>query len=182
MPLLNLPNKLTISRILVVPFILGFLQFATPMFCLLAFFLFFLAAITDIVDGWLARRDNQVTRLGKFLDPIADKILVCGVLTMCVELGWVSSWVAILIICRDIMVTGLRAIAADEGIVIAADKYGKLKTIMQMLALGPLIVHYPLLGINIEFVGQILLYIALLLTLFSGYNYFLVFFKTLRKE
>lgn len=181
MEVMNLPNKLTVSRILVVPGIVFLLWLDTQWACFAAFFLFVLAALTDLVDGYLARKENQVTNLGKFLDPLADKVLVCGVLVMCVELGWVSAWITIIIICRDLMVTGLRAIAADEGIVIGADKYGKAKTVLQMVALIPLIIHYPVLGIPMHLIGQILLYIALLLTVFSGCNYFFHFIRVWKK-
>ena len=174
---LNLPNQLTISRILIVPILVVLLMFPRPWTCLLAGFLFAVAGFTDLIDGYLARRDQQITSLGKFLDPLADKVLVSSVLVMLVQLGWVPGWIAIIIICRDVMVTGLRAIAADEGIVIAADKYGKLKTVLQLVALEPLILHYTWLGIPMHGIGMFLLYLALLLTVFSGCNYFLNFFR-----
>lgn len=179
---LNLPNQLTISRILLVPVVLFFLFLDTRWFCLLATVLFGLAGFTDLIDGYLARRVNQVTILGKFLDPLADKVLVSSALVMLVQLNRVSAWVAIVIICRDIMVTGLRAIAADEGIVIAADKYGKLKTLLQLVALGPLILHYTWFGIPMDKIGTFLLYLALALTVFSGFNYFLTFFRDWQKK
>ena len=180
MKVLNLPTKLTISRILAVPFIILFLYVNTPWSCAVATILFTLAGFTDVIDGYIARRENQVTRLGKFLDPLADKILVCSVLVMLVHLRWAPAWIAIVIICRDIMVTGLRAIAADEGVVIAADRYGKMKTVVQMVALGPLILHYSWMGLPVERIGNFLLYIALALTVFSGYNYFMRFFREWR--
>lgn len=173
----NLPNQLTLGRILLVPVVLVLLALETKWSCFFAFVVFAVASFTDLVDGYLARRGGQVTNLGKLLDPLADKVLVTSVLIMLVELDWVSAWIAIIIICRDMMVTGLRAMAADSGIVIAADKYGKLKTILQLMALGPLILHYPWLGLPLETIGQILLYIALVLTVFSGVNYFVLFFK-----
>jgi CDP-diacylglycerol--glycerol-3-phosphate 3-phosphatidyltransferase len=140
--------------------------------------LFFLVAIlTDLADGFLARKFNQVTNFGKFLDPLADKILIASVLVMLVELNWVSAWVAIIIIVREILVTGLRAVAADKGQVIAADKYGKLKTIMQSIALIPLIYHYPIFGYNIVILGHVLLFTALILTIYSGWNYLYGFYK-----
>ncbi len=177
---LNLPNQLTISRIALAPLLIVLLAYPGKWTCLVAGAAFALAGFTDLVDGYLARRENQVTSLGKFLDPLADKVLVSTALIMLVQLGWVAGWVAIVIICRDLMVTGLRAVAADEGVVIAADKYGKLKTVLQLVALEPLILHYPWFGIPLEFIGQILLYIALALTVFSGGNYFLNFFRDWR--
>lgn len=177
MKILNLPNQLTISRILVVPVIVVLLMFEGRLVCVIAGLLFALAGFTDIIDGYLARKTNQISSLGKFLDPLADKVLVSSVLIMLVQLAWVPGWVAIVIICRDIMVTGLRAIASDEGIVISADKYGKVKTVLQLVALEPLILHYPLFGIPMHETGMVLLYISLALTVFSGCNYFYDFFK-----
>lgn len=177
---LNLPNQLTISRILLVPVIVVLLMFPSRWVCFAAGALFALAGFTDLVDGYIARRTNQISSLGKFLDPLADKMLVSSVLIMLVQVGWVPGWVAIVIICRDIMVTGLRAIASDEGIVIAADKYGKLKTVLQLVALEPLILHYTWFGIPMHDIGMLLLYVSLVLTVFSGCNYFLNFFKELR--
>lgn len=180
MKTLNLPNQLTISRILLVPVIMALLMFPGRWVCFAAGVLFAVAGFTDLIDGYLARKTNQISSLGKFLDPLADKMLVSSVLIMLVQLAWVPGWVAVVIICRDIMVTGLRAIAADDGIVIAADKYGKLKTVLQLVALEPLILHYPWFGIPMHTIGMVLLYLSLILTVFSGYNYFLNFFKEVR--
>lgn len=182
MKALNLPNQLTLSRILIVPVLVALLAVDTRWTSLLAGVLFALAGFTDLVDGYLARKENQVTSLGKFLDPLADKVLVCAVLVMLVQLGRVPAWIAIIIISRDLMVTGLRAVAADGGVVIAADSYGKLKTVLQLVALEPLILHYNWLGIPLRPIGIFLLYMALALTVFSGCKYFLNFFQTWRKE
>ena len=177
MKLLNLPNKLTLSRIFIVPVVLVFLAVDTQWGCLLAGIFFAIAGFTDLIDGYLARKDNQVTSLGKFLDPLADKLLVSSILIMLVWLNRVAVWIAIIIICRELMVTGLRAVAADEGVVIAADKYGKMKTVVQLVALEPLILHYSWLGIPMRSIGICLLYISLVLTVFSGCNYFMHFFR-----
>ena len=180
MKTLNLPNQLTISRILLVPILVAALSLDGEWSSLLAGVFFAVAGFTDLIDGWLARKGNLVTSLGKFLDPLADKVLVSSVLVMLVQLDRISAWIAIIIICRDIMVTGLRAVAADDGVVIAADKYGKLKTVLQLVALEPLILHYSWLGIPTHAIGMILLYIALALTVFSGCNYFLIFYRNWR--
>lgn len=182
MKTLNLPNQLTISRILLVPVIVVLLMFPGRWVCLAAGALFAVAGFTDLIDGYLARKTNQISSLGKFLDPLADKVLVSSVLIMLVERTWIPGWVAIVIICRDVMVTGLRAIAADEGIVIAADKYGKLKTVLQMVALEPLILHYTWFGIPMDSIGMVFLYLSVVLTVFSGCNYFLNFFKKLHES
>ncbi|MDL2207326.1 CDP-diacylglycerol--glycerol-3-phosphate 3-phosphatidyltransferase [Desulfovibrio sp. OttesenSCG-928-F20] len=179
---LNLPTQLTISRIFVVPLIVVLLMFPGRWTCLAAGAFFALAGFTDLIDGYLARKSNQITILGKFLDPLADKMLVSSVLIMLVQLGWVPGWVAVIIICRDVMVSGLRAVAAEEGIVIAADRYGKLKTVLQLMALEPLILHHPWFGIPIHEAGLALLYISLVLTVFSGYNYFVGFYRQWRGQ
>lgn len=177
MQTLNLANRITLARICVVPLIVLLLYFEGPFVCILATILFALACITDLIDGHIARKENMVTNFGKFLDPLADKLLISSVLVMFSTLNWVPAWVTILIICREFMVTGLRAVAVESGIILAADKYGKLKTVFQMLAIVPLMIHYPTLGFNPILLGQILLYIALVLTLVSGYNYLHSFYK-----
>ena len=138
--------------------------------------LFALASITDLLDGHIARRDNLVTSFGKFLDPLADKVLICSVLIMFTYLNWVSAWVTILIVCRELLVTGLRAMAADEGIVIEADTFGKWKTTLQSVAVVPLTIHYPVMGINVHTLGEFLLYIALALTVVSGVKYIYTYY------
>ncbi len=173
---MNLANKITLLRVLAIFPVLIFLAFPSPLFCFLATLLFIIAGISDILDGYIARKYNFVSNFGKFMDPLADKLLICSVFIMLVELGWVPSWVVIVIIVREIAVTGLRAVAADEGVVIAADKYGKLKTIFQILALIPLMLHYPIFGFDIIWIGNILLAIAFLLTVYSGYRYFYNFY------
>jgi CDP-diacylglycerol--glycerol-3-phosphate 3-phosphatidyltransferase len=160
-----------------VPFIIALLYFPTPTTCLLATIFFLVAILTDLADGFWARKYNQVTNFGKFLDPLADKILIASVLIMLVELNWVPAWIAIIVIVRELLVTGLRAIAADKGQVIAADKYGKMKTIMQSVALVPLIYHYPFFGIDTAAVGFLLLLVAVVLTLYSGWNYLYGFYR-----
>lgn len=173
----NLANNLTLARIAVVPLLVLLLYFPGPGTCLVAMFLFIAASVTDIVDGMVARRRNLVTTLGKFLDPLADKLLIASLLIMLTRLGWVEAWVSVIIVGREIAVTGLRAIAVDMGVVIAADRFGKLKTIFQMVALCPLVLHYPWYGLDPNPLGNILLYLALVLTLVSGVNYFYGFGK-----
>lgn len=175
--MLNLANKITVLRILIAPIIVLALYFEGPVVCCLATVLFAAAMLTDCVDGYIARRANMVTSFGKFLDPLADKVLICSVLVMFAYLHWIPAWIAIVIICRELVVTGLRAMASEEGLVLAADTFGKIKTILQGLALGPLLFHYPLWGWDPRPLGMILLYAALALTVFSGVNYVYGFFK-----
>lgn len=173
----NLANQITLARIFFVIPIVGLLYFEGQTTCVVAALVFGMASITDFLDGHIARKSNMVTSFGKFLDPLADKLLICSVLIMLVELGWVPAWMTIVIIGRELAVTGLRAMAIDEGVVIAADKFGKLKTVMQITAIIPLLIHYPFFGLNMEYIGLFLLYIALVLTIFSGLNYFYGFYK-----
>jgi CDP-diacylglycerol--glycerol-3-phosphate 3-phosphatidyltransferase len=175
--MLNLPNLLTYSRVLAVPVIVVMLYYPGRLVCLLAMLLFIAAALTDMVDGILARRMNIISNFGKFLDPLADKLLISSVLVMLVQLGWVSAWIAIVIIARELTVTGLRAMASDKGLVMAADRYGKMKTIFQIVALCPLILHYPWFGLDPVLPGMVLLYVSLGLTIFSGANYLYNFYK-----
>ena len=170
--MLNLANNLTLARIAVVPVVVVLLYFPGRGTCLAAMLFFIVASLTDIVDGIVARRRNLVTTLGKFLDPLADKLLIASLLIMLTGLGWVEAWMTVVIVGREIAVTGLRAVAADMGVVIAADKFGKLKTIVQMVALCPLVLHFPWFGFDPNPLGRILLYAALVLTLVSGCNYF----------
>jgi len=180
--MLNLANRITLIRIFFVLPVLGLLHFEKPATCWAAAALFTIASLTDLLDGHIARRDNTVTSLGKLLDPLADKLLVVSALVMLVGLGWAPAWITIVIIMRELSVTGLRAMARDEGVVLAADRYGKLKTIMQVVALVPLIAHYPFWGVNPQTLGNFLLYIALILTVFSGLNYFHAFYLHWRSK
>ncbi len=174
---LNLADKITLSRIAVVPVLVLLLYFPSRTTCALAMVLFIIACLTDMVDGFVARKYNLVSNFGKFLDPLADKILISSVLVMLVHLrdaqgySWAPAWVVIAIIGRELLVTGLRALAVEQGMIMAADRFGKIKTILQIIAICPLLLHYPLLGLNISLLGQIMLYIALVMTVFSGGNY-----------
>lgn len=160
------------------PIVVTLLYFEGPVVCLIAAGAFIFASLTDWVDGYIARRENLVTSFGKFLDPLADKVLICSVLIMFVELDWAPAWVTITIVCRELIVTGLRAMAIDEGIVLAADRYGKAKTILQILAIIPLLLHYPFFGFDVQLLGKILLYMALVLAVFSGAKYLYDFYRT----
>lgn len=174
--MLNLANKITLLRILMTPLVVILLYFPGPITCVMAVFVFIFASITDWIDGYVARHENMVTSMGKFLDPLADKVLICSVLIMFVQLNWAPAWVVIVIVCRELVVTGLRAIAIDEGIVLAADKFGKIKTVLQILAIVPLTLHYPLFGIEVWPVGEWLLYAAMIVAVISGSNYCYYFY------
>ena len=137
---------------------------------------FVLAGATDFLDGFLARRYRIVSRVGKFLDPLADKLLVSAALIMLIPLGRAPAWMACLIIGRELAVTGLRGLAAAEGIILAPDRWGKTKTLLQMAALTGLIFHYRYGSFDFHQVGTVLLWLALIITLASGVWYFQAFF------
>jgi CDP-diacylglycerol--glycerol-3-phosphate 3-phosphatidyltransferase len=177
---LNLPTLLTLSRIGMTPFIVILLNFPNRITCLGAAALYTIASLSDYIDGKIARSSGQVTSFGKFLDPLADKVLNCSILIMLAELHWVPSWVVLIIVARELMITGLRAIAADAGHVMAADHFGKLKTVLQGVAVVPLTLHYPWFTVDPAPAGEVLLYIALALTVLSGGKYvydFYVFWR-----
>ena len=177
--LFTLATKITLLRVLAVPIIWVLLSFENRWTCLAALVCFIFASVTDAVDGYIARKSGTVTVFGKFLDPLADKILISSCLIILASLGRLPAWCAIIIICRDLAVTGLRAVAADMGTVVAADTLGKIKTTIQMLALLPLLLHYPWFGLNPVPFGQFMLYIAVLLTVVSGGKYIHTFYKDL---
>lgn len=165
---MNIANQLTILRILFIPF---FIFFLLKEQLIIAFILFALASFTDFLDGYLARKYKLITNFGKFMDPLADKLLVTSALIGFVELGVLNSWVVIIILSREFIVSIFRAIAAAEGIVIAASWWGKAKTISQMIMIIVLLLNnYPFeyLGIPMD---QILIYVATALTVVSGYDY-----------
>jgi CDP-diacylglycerol--glycerol-3-phosphate 3-phosphatidyltransferase len=171
------PNLLTGLRIALVPVVVVLLLFPGRLTSFLGGLCFLLAGATDFLDGFLARRHRLVSRFGKFLDPLADKLLVSAALIMLIPLGRVPAWMAFLIVGRELAVTGLRGLAASEGIILAADRWGKAKTALQMLAVTALIFHYPFLSINFQGLGLVLLWLALITTLASGAGYFQAFFR-----
>jgi len=168
----KLPNILTLIRVASIPPVLIFLYFSGPLASLLAGIFLALAFVTDILDGFFARRYESVTTFGKFLDPLADKILVSVTMIMLIPLDRIPVWMVIIIVAREMAVTGLRGAAVKEGIVIAARSLGKYKTMLQSVALIGLCIHYTHFGINFHKLGIIFLWPALILTLWSGWDYF----------
>ena len=178
----NLPNALTMLRMAVVPAMLAMPWMLSDTASTMLAWLYILAAVTDVVDGWLARRGQQVTQVGKLLDPLADKMLVATSLIMLVSVGRIESWAAwmvVVIVGRELAVTGLRGIASAGGRIMAATWQGKAKTLTQNVAISALLFHYPTLGLPAHEIGLSLLAIATLLTLWSGYGYFAAFFRDL---
>jgi CDP-diacylglycerol--glycerol-3-phosphate 3-phosphatidyltransferase len=188
---MNLANKLTILRIILVPIFLIFIAIKMPYGTIIATLVFIIAALTDKLDGYIARSRNQITRFGKLMDPLADKLLVTAALVSLVELQIIPAWAAIIIIAREFAVTGLRSIAAAEGIVIAASWWGKIKTVVQIIAiifalfevilktmpetmpkLADVINNSPKLVQFFNVMPDITLAIAIIITIISGVDYF----------
>jgi CDP-diacylglycerol--glycerol-3-phosphate 3-phosphatidyltransferase len=177
----NLPNIITLIRISVVPFLFILLTEPGEFWSLILAILFALASITDMLDGYLARKYNMITTMGKFLDPLADKLIVNTAMILMIPIGRIPAWIVAVTIIRDLIVDGIRSIASSEGLYIQASTLGKQKTIAQLFAVTALMVWYPLFGINSYIVGMALLYIALLLTIYSGLDYLVRFYRRARK-
>lgn len=177
---MNLPNKITMLRIIMIPFFIAALLIEFPYHQPIAAVLFIVAALTDSLDGYLARSRNLITDFGKFMDPLADKLLVCSALICFVQLGSVPAWMVIIIIAREFAITGLRTLAASDGIVIAASKWGKAKTMSQMIAIVIILFNnWPFSIFNIP-MGSIMITIATILTLISGIDYLILNKKVFR--
>ena len=180
----NLPNLLTMARVFMVPVCLWFLDRGTQKDCFWAAIVFTVAALTDVLDGYLARKMGVVSVLGKFLDPLADKLIVMASLIWMVPMGRIPGWVVIVLLAREISVTGLRSVAASEGVVIAAGSDGKTKTALQMIGIIALILGYPYRlkylwldcgVVDTIVVGQMLIYGSLFFSLLSALEYVRLF-------
>lgn len=168
---MNLPNKLTVIRILAIPLFLIFLYISKGVFRFLPLLIFAAAAITDAIDGYIARRDNLITDFGKFMDPLADKLLTASAFIAFVEIGYLSSWVVVLIISREFLVSGFRTLAASKGVTIAANNWGKVKTIFQMILIIVVLLNYTgYFEFTNLWIGP-LVAIVVLLTVTSGATY-----------
>ncbi|MFC7372241.1 CDP-diacylglycerol--glycerol-3-phosphate 3-phosphatidyltransferase [Fictibacillus iocasae] len=191
---MNLPNKITVSRVLMIPVFMivllggfdwGVLSYdgkELPVTHLAAALIFILASTTDWVDGYYARKYNLVTNLGKFLDPLADKLLVTAALVALVETGDAPAWMVIVILSREFAVTGIRLVAAADGEVIAASQMGKLKTWIQIIAISALLLkNLPFAWVNIPF-ADLSLWAAVIITVYSGYEYFMANKEALLKS
>jgi len=179
---MNLPNFLTIIRMALVPVFIVFFylgQGGTQLFAILAFAVFIIAAGTDMLDGYIARSRNQITNFGKLMDPLADKILTTSAFIVFVDIHIIPAWMVVVILAREFAITGLRGVAASEGVVIAAGFSGKLKTIFQMVAIGLILLdsaigNGPLthgVWIVVSGAGIVCLWIAVVLTVYSGVEY-----------
>ena len=175
----NLTNGVTFIRILAIPVILLLLFMTGRVFQVVTAFVFLLVAFTDMLDGYFARRQKMVTTLGKFLDPLADKLLIVTALIALISARGIPSWMVIVIVGREIAVTGLRGIAMSEGIIISSSLIGKYKTAFEITSIFFLILNGPYLSVDFRLVGMILLWVALILAVLSGFDYFRKFLKTI---
>jgi CDP-diacylglycerol--glycerol-3-phosphate 3-phosphatidyltransferase len=181
---MNLPNMLTFGRIAAIPFFVWLLDSPSPRRCFWASIVFTAAAVTDMLDGYLARKLGVVSLLGKFLDPLADKLIVMAALVWMVPMGRIAAWVVVLLLAREISVTGLRSVAATEGVIISAGQEGKTKTALQMIGIVALLLGYPYHlaypgfdcgTVQMVHVGQALVYLSLLFSLASAAQYIRLF-------
>lgn len=168
---MNLPNKLTILRVILIPFFVFFM--IAPYFegygNYIALAIFVIASLTDMLDGKIARKYNLVTNFGKFMDPLADKLLVCSAMICLIETDQLAAWIVIVIIAREFIISGFRLIASDNGVVIAASYWGKFKTVFQMLMVIVLILNIPHPAFQV--LGTVLVYVSLILTVVSLIDY-----------
>jgi CDP-diacylglycerol--glycerol-3-phosphate 3-phosphatidyltransferase len=175
----NLPNSITVGRIGAVPIVALLLLFESYGASVAALILFVAAMLSDILDGYLARKLNLMSRLGGFLDPLADKLMVTTALIMLIPSGRIPAWLVLILLCRELAINSLRTIAMSEGLVLAASPLGKFKTAFQATALGFLIYHVPMpiIGADCHTVGLLLLYMALVFSLGSAADYFMDFVR-----
>lgn len=177
----NLPNTITLIRIGVIPFLFILLASPGEFWSLILAILFVIASITDLVDGYIARKYHLITTMGKFLDPIADKLIVNTAMILMIPGGRIPAWIVAITIVRDLIVDGIRSIASSEGLFIQASRLGKQKTLAQIIAVTALMIHYPIFGADAHLVGTVILYIAFILTLYSGIDYFAEFYRRIEK-
>lgn len=175
----NLPNTITLLRLGVVPFLFILLSDPGKSWSLIIAGLFVVASITDFFDGYIARKYQMITTMGKFLDPIADKIIVNSAMILLIPIGRIPAWIVVITIIRDLMVDVIRSIASSEGIYIQASRLGKQKTVAQIIAVTALIIHYPFLGFNAHAVGIAVLYVAFIFTIYSGIDYLVKLFQSI---
>ncbi|MGG1550354.1 CDP-diacylglycerol--glycerol-3-phosphate 3-phosphatidyltransferase [Paenibacillus ferrarius] len=194
---MNLANKITIARIGMIPFLVlafqqypswmiekvGFLKYINQYGVYAAIAIFVLASVTDKLDGHIARKYNQITNFGKLVDPLADKLLVSAALIMMVQQNMLPSWIVVVIIGREVMVSGIRILAAAKGVAFAADKYGKLKMVLQVVAITAVLLgNFPFSYLTGFPIDQTLMMAAVLITAYSGYNYVKSNYRELQLE
>ena len=177
MTMMNLPNFLTSLRILLIPVFILFFTMPHPARPLLSVLIFLTASLTDFFDGYIARRRAQITKLGKLLDPVADKLLVSSALILLVSVGRVPAWVVIVIIAREFIVTGLRSVAATENVILSSEPLGKLKFFFQIVSIVLLLLDEHLGPFNLYFWGNRFLELSMVLAILSGGQYCIEFWR-----
>ncbi len=188
--IVNIPNLLTLFRIALIPVVALFIYWGDPLSCIIAVLLFWVAGVTDWFDGYIARRQGLVSMTGKFLDPLADKLLVLTCLITLIPMGRLPAWIVVIIVAREVSVTALRALASSEGMVISAGEGGKLKTAFQMTGLLGLIIHFSYqvnyygyeMTVNFHQVGFYLLLISVFFGLWSAWQYFYDFLQAIGRR
>ncbi|MES2769673.1 MAG: CDP-diacylglycerol--glycerol-3-phosphate 3-phosphatidyltransferase [Bdellovibrionota bacterium] len=174
----HLPNLLTYSRMAFVPFIIWFIYLDTTQSGIIACGLFILASITDYYDGYFARKWGIVSNMGKFMDPVADKVLVSSTLIMLIPTDRLTTIMVIILVARDSIIDGLRSVAATQNVIISAAKMGKWKTATQMVAIPCILFNYPLFGLPIYQIGYWTLWVSVALSVISGYHYIKGYLKS----
>jgi len=175
----NLPNYLTLGRIALIPVVMVLMTQISPlqdveynfMMGIISSFVFILAGVSDLIDGYYARKYKINSVFGKYFDPLADKLMILAVMIMLIPLERVPAWIVVVFLAREFTITALRGIATAEGLVIPADQWGKKKTLLQNISLVALMIHYPLIGIDSQKFGWIVLLLALIVAIGSGLNY-----------
>ena len=169
---MNLANKITLLRILMIPIFMGLMLVEFPYHMEAALAVFLTASLTDKLDGYLARKYNMITDFGKFMDPLADKLLVTGAFVVLIQLGRIEAWIVFVILAREFAVTGLRSLAAAQNVIIAASSFGKIKTVVQIVAISILLLgNFPFSLVKLP-MDIIAVYTALIVTILSGLDYF----------
>jgi CDP-diacylglycerol--glycerol-3-phosphate 3-phosphatidyltransferase len=179
------PNIVTLFRIATAPFLIWILMYTGPAASWLAAGVFFVATVSDYFDGYLARSYDAVSTLGKFLDPMADKLIVMTALIMLTGMArmpHVPAWMVVVLVSREIMVTGLRAVAAAEGLIVAAEELGKYKMVLQSIAIHGLLIHYTYFHVDCFAAGMFILWIAMAVSVWSGIDYYVRVLKALRPK
>ncbi len=180
--IINLPNTITMVRISFIPVLFLLLVSPGQTMSLIIALLFIAVSFTDMLDGYVARRYHIVTTMGKFLDPIADKLVINTAMILMIPIGRIPAWVVAIIIIRDFAVDGIRNIASSGGYIIQASWLGKQKTLCQVFAVSALMIHYPFLGADAHVVGTTILFLALILSIYSGLDYLVKFYRHIVTE
>jgi len=173
----NIANKITLFRVVCVPVIMILLYQDTQFTDILSLILFIISSLSDFLDGYIARKYNLITDFGKIVDPVADKIAITSIMLVLIQLGRLDAWIVAVIVSRDLLIEGLRNMASSKGMIIPAGQWGKIKTAVHMFAVGMLIYNADLFSINMIILGEIFVYISMILSIYSAYIYIKEYLK-----